>query len=1503
MFSASAPQGPPKEPCARPMRRSVGSMAADEARKTPRDAPDDLLHLEDFNDTELLRGLWMRYERKEIYTWVGSVLVSVNPYRDIQAFSEDRMIRYASNNPPQAPHLFATVRAALTAAGERHALLITGESGAGKTEATRAVLSFLAMRGAAPSLTDAGPTDYVRDRLLRSTPVLEAFGNAHTRQNTNSSRFGKFIEVQLSHNLEVVGATLQPYMLEASRVAGDLPVGERTYHIFYLLRATLSAVASGTTPEGPFWTHLAHAPEWAELVSLGGAALVASTRLENGPATDLCLERFEALHEGLIKVGLNHSEVANCCRIVAAVSLLADTDAGESVLSVAASLLQIPEEQLRNFLEKVETSVGSQKRERFQRTRSDREALTLRASFAQELYASLFGWLTRLVARGIAPPSEDLNGGRALGLLDLYGFEVFPSNGFEQFLINYCNERLQQFFNQQVFTKEAEEYSAEGLDSDGQWSRLVRACQLPALALLEGEGGAGSVGAFGVINDRSRCGFEDTKQDGGSALAQAIALSCGQHPAYRHAARDSSRVFGIAHFAGEVFYEAAQFQRKNASAHRPDIAAFLREHGDAFVREVVCSPESENRDGAVRQGSTATPAAASASRRKLFGRTLISSFREELNELCTALEARECRHVRCLRPNDDQAPLVFDDASMLRQCRYSGLLEATRIRRQGYAHRRPVRTFAARFALLLGTREARAHIRCHIGHMPAANAAVACNAICQAAASAGISSDDATIGNTKVFLRENALLWFESARRRVAGGIILALLRGHHTRQCLNRLHNAALSVQSVMRGRRARAFVQCLRAEMRAAEERAAAERYAGELRAAEEARVLATRAAAEEAARARAASASGVLQRWWRRRSGRMRSMVAAVRREQEQLRKMKRSSWGQADDFLVMASTSTGASSVVSAEIDATSAEDYLSSTRSPHWPSSGPTAIAERLAQRVEQAAERLCRAAAEQSNRNMRKRSKSREDQPREPSTQTSRSKRPLKEVKHKKQDRKTAHDKLLPRTSSDPQMGHRRSASHNGRGVGGCSRLPPPSPRSLRRVYRQEIARLLAQHVQLRRRLPPELHGLPAQLMEAANALGHNGPPVPLEVLAHIDEVLHTLKAALKDQAGLSPYQHMPDSYYPTQEFVYYSTPEVPQRLNEVAPRSYHGGGHFFGADRLSAPALLQSWGPSYVNTAHSGSVAFFASPAEEQQCTLRHSVSARSSLRGMSPIRGSRSPVRTLPATARTAAQGFHTPIRSSTVLSAHVSTPGTGCTPRQTRGIMHSDAAATPTAPVPLWAWPAGGASVTAQAAPAATRSQIASISMACASPAPRGCRIPSPPPQEKDRDIVHTRMMALPTPMRSTCMAASPCHKVRVPVVHATPVGSATVPSISGSVHVPVSAQVSGPVGSARIPATGSMHMPASGLSQGPAAAMSPTKSPVGTPGVPSMSSSSSAFMCTVTSTYKQAVQRERTASSTPCTTAEHNLPNWRSMLPPMVRSASPVRPCNSFQRLHA
>jgi hypothetical protein len=852
---------------------------------------------------------------------------------------------------------------------------------------------------------------------------------------------------------------------------------------------------------------------------------------------------------------------------------------------------------------------------------------------------------------------------------------------------------------------------------------------------------------------------------------------------------------------------------------------------------------SQNNDAAVVPSKSAAP---SQTQRKLFGRTLISVFREELNDLCANLEACSCRHVRCLRPNDDQAPLVFDDASMLRQCRYSGLLEATRIRRQGYAHRRTLRSFAARFALLLGTRQARRVAR----NVPAANAALACQYICQAAAAGGVQEEDASIGYTKVFLRERALIWFEDARTRVAAGIIAALLRGHQTRQQLMRRRVAVVKAQALVRGHSARIYVRELRAEIIATQERAAAEARFAEIRAAEEAAALAARELAEAAAAARLLSATVTLQSWWRRRAARMRSMVAAVRREQEQMRRRSRmqAPWQSAEEVVVLTSST---SPVVS---------PALSSRQCPDWfnmPSPAVTVVTEQ------------CDPSSRNGSRHAAKDITNVEEPPRK-QLPHSRSARQLKESKPKKQSGSVSHRGVASRSSGPVRTASPPRPLGSAKICGTGSGRLPPSPRSIRRSYRQEIARLLAQHRQLRRRLPQELRSLPAELMEAAHALGHNGPPVAPEVLARINDVLHTLKAALSKE---------PDAQSGHYTGPYYTMPEAWPAVTETRVLAPSGP---------SAPALLQR-SPS---VGVSNQFAFHAPPIEAVRgnltptrgCgSLRQSLSARylHTLSQSPRAAGFLSP----PTSARSAQHGSHTPIRGpATVIATTVSTPVTA-TPRQIFRTVRDSTPGTPVAAsttVPMWAW--RPQATTATAAPAWSEVTCAqSVTVAC--PQSSSCRAPSPCKLDTARDQLRLAISALPTPSRSSCRSM----KVRVvspppvPVVHATP----------STVTVPVQA-------------------PMRDMSPPPVPDMSPTLSPASTPGVPpalKSSNSSSAFVFPMAQerakAYNQAVRREPTAilpaegegkapSSQP---PETSVPTWQSVVVPnLVGREGPSR-CSS------
>jgi len=861
-------------------------------------SPEDLLDLADYSYASMLQALRLRHARHEPYTWIGPVLVSVNPCAKLESFSGSMMQRYLGPQPSLTPHPFAVVNRALQfMEGDQYqcnsitssqggsssssssrschrqasaargasrrgsvgqcsngpaAVLVTGESGAGKTETVKAMLSFLVARRGARS-------SRVCDVLVGSTQALEAFGNARTLQNGNSSRFGRLTEVWLdSATGQAEGAAVVPYMLEASRVTHHAR-GELSFHIFYSLGEALRAAspvekndgkmaASAQAADGQFWGKPGLWPVWQALADLahkarysespylvpvpeisgdGMAQVGATSGAVAGATTAKASSLLPPARDGHVPLedvagsmraaGLQDDQILAAMQLVVAVAVLGniqadalteegvreaaaskhsqvaaslaaaaekDGDAGH-VLGAVAGLLSIDQKELRDFLVARHMHPGTtgslRGSQSLVRPRTAREALTLRDSAAREIYTAVFVWLVRHVRQGSVEGAltsgDAAQGSAAVGrqvfaVLDIYGFEVCETNGLEQLLINYCNERLQALFNAQMFAAEARDYEAEGLEPD-IWMPLCKVRDLPALQLLEGEDGErfptkqGSPrlpgpGLFSIVDDEARCRFNEGSE---TALRSRMDLVLKkERPGYK-AGRCATR-FAVAHFAGDVTHESRHFVETNAQAVRQEIITFLMAATkSSFLREVLetrldmnevsgrepLSPQpvgsvqgtnleerlaaaptplsnSSFNDSVDTSGSTTVVHPCSARRRalqqlihgggasgeaskpsqqgaqrrvqQLFGRTVIQAFRSELDKLINSLQrdGTHCHYVRCLKPNAELRPLVFDGERVLRQCRYSGLLETVQIRQHGYPHRRPFAAFVQRYA-------------------------------------------------------------------------------------------------------------------------------------------------------------------------------------------------------------------------------------------------------------------------------------------------------------------------------------------------------------------------------------------------------------------------------------------------------------------------------------------------------------------------------------------------------------------------------------------------------------------------------------------------------------------------------------------------------------------------------------------------------------------------------------------------------------------------------------
>eukprot|EP00929_Paragymnodinium_shiwhaense_P082119 TRINITY_DN43167_c0_g1_i2.p1 TRINITY_DN43167_c0_g1~~TRINITY_DN43167_c0_g1_i2.p1 ORF type:complete len:1501 (-),score=287.34 TRINITY_DN43167_c0_g1_i2:103-4605(-) len=910
--------------------------------------PHDLLDLADYSYASLLEALRLRHQGREPYTWIGPVLVSVNPCMDLSSFSAAVMAKYLRSKPSTQPHPFAVVNRALKASNcsGPAAVLVTGESGAGKTEAVKAMLSFLVARQGTQS-------DRVCDVLLGSTQALEAFGNAKTLQNGNSSRFGRLTEVWLNAQTgQAEGACIVPYMLEASRVTHHA-AGELSFHIFYTLEEALRSVPpADCRGSSGFWAKPSLADAWYALAdlakssrfsdspflrpttaealrtprgSMAGFAVPPDSLAAGGPPrsarasvascgshSGVARCSLEELGASLRAASLQDEQILSAMQVVVAVALLGnvaadalteeaqrlpavrcsdaiaeeETNVGHAVsrrnaLAAVASLLEVEQDKLREFLVTRMTDAPRGCDRQLVRPRSAREALTLRDSAAREIYTALFVWLVRHIRQGAAVWEDKATAPelatkafsssastcrRMFAVLDIYGFEVCECNGLEQLLINYCNERLQALFNAQLFAAEAKEYEAEGLPRE-LWVSLcqVQVRDLPALALLEGGQDAdaserlastvtsprlprdrtGPQGLFALIDDEAKCRFNEGSD---AALRSRMDATLKGRPGYK-TCRAAATQFCVAHFAGEVVYESRAFVETNAQAVRQEILAFLYANtASAFLREVVetrmesneaaaCPRESLLQSSSGANGSRVPPLSARGGgsantcsgsvqvpRRvqQLFGRTVIQAFRSELDRLLWSLqrEGTQCHYVRCLKPSAHLDPHSFDCASVMKQCRYSGLLETVQIRQKGFPHRWPFLAFVERYAAVCWpwrlTRRWGLRLPASLHSLPAAEIAAWAQEMAAMACGAFRGQSDGQevlCGRTRVLMRPRAYAQMEAAVCELERLVIpmQAAVRRGIARMNFLLMRFLAGRIQARFRGRRARRFCRAL--------------------------------------------------------------------------------------------------------------------------------------------------------------------------------------------------------------------------------------------------------------------------------------------------------------------------------------------------------------------------------------------------------------------------------------------------------------------------------------------------------------------------------------------------------------------------------------------------------------------------------------------------------------------------------------------------------------------
>lgn len=613
----------------------------------------DLLSLGEFNEGALLHNIRCRYLDNQIYTSVGiPILISLNPYSKLPIYTEKIAQSYRTQSGKNiAPHLFLMADKAYAALKDgNQSIIISGESGAGKTEAAKIILSYLAAGDSQNNLSK---------QVLDTNPILEAFGNAKTLRNDNSSRFGKFIEIHFdSVTLKLLSARILNYLLEKSRIVSQ-QIGERNYHFFY-------QICAGASEEEREKYKILPASEFAYLNK--------GECLEIDGVDDM--KNYEETRECMRVLGFTDEEQESIMRIVMGILHLGNVEfegddsaivVNSQSMEIACGLLGCSYEVLEKVLTTRVIVDPTNNKEIVMKQKASQATYTKDAT-AKGIYSKLFTWLVERINKTIYIQQKKPS--KIIGLLDIYGFEVFDVNSFEQFCINYANEKLQQHFNHHMFKLEQHEYSKEKI----KWDHINYEDNQVCIDLIEKT----PIGLITLLDEQSKLPKGTDKQ----FLSNVYGKLSG-NPKLCNPGQYANEYFGVGHYAGDVYYNVEGFLEKNKDALNPQLIRAIEKSSLGLLVSIF----------AVTGKKQATPGSLSAL-------TLATQFKSQLQDLIKALSGSTPSYIRCIKPNSEKAPKLFDSHDVQRQLRCAGMLECIRIRKAGYSVRRNVKEFMDKYWII-----------------------------------------------------------------------------------------------------------------------------------------------------------------------------------------------------------------------------------------------------------------------------------------------------------------------------------------------------------------------------------------------------------------------------------------------------------------------------------------------------------------------------------------------------------------------------------------------------------------------------------------------------------------------------------------------------------------------------------------------------------------------------------------------------------------------------------